>query len=247
MGPWYVAARRVPRVRRDARAQPAARACGRRPLRRRHGRRLPARHVRPRRPDAPAAPASSASSTRWCGGACRRPSTAAAFWWTAPDGSTVRAEYLPAGLRQRRPRARRRQGARAPHRRVRARSRATCSPGPILWMNGTDHLHAAAVARAAWWPRPTTLARRLRARTSARWPSTCSGAPTEGLPDVDGRAALRRPRQPAHGRGVEPRRREAGRRPRRARARAAGRAAVGAVPPGRPAGPARCSTRPGSR
>ena len=62
------------------------------------------------------------------------------FWWEAPDGSTVRAEYLPEGYGN---------GALlpddakelvAPHRRVRAASRATCSTGPILWMNGTDHL-----------------------------------------------------------------------------------------------------------
>ena len=48
----------------------------------------------------------------------------------APDGSTVRAEYLPRGLRQRGPGPRRRQGAGPPHRRVRSAARATCSTGP---------------------------------------------------------------------------------------------------------------------
>ena len=57
MGPWYALPDEFLVSGRDARAQPAARPAGGGPLRRRHGRRLPARHVRPRRPDAPAAPA----------------------------------------------------------------------------------------------------------------------------------------------------------------------------------------------
>ena len=62
-----------------------------------------------------------------------------AFWWSAPDGSTVRAEYLPQGYGN---------GARLPD-----DAKALVSAvadfesdwesflvGPILWMNGTDHL-----------------------------------------------------------------------------------------------------------
>ena len=47
---------RVPRVRRDHRARPAARSRASGCLQRRHASRLPPRHVRPHRPDAPAAP-----------------------------------------------------------------------------------------------------------------------------------------------------------------------------------------------
>lgn len=63
-----------------------------------------------------------------------------AFWWRAPDGSTVRAEYLPAGYSN---------GASIPDdpdallRRLRAHE-AQLSPflgedAPLLFMNGTDH------------------------------------------------------------------------------------------------------------
>ena len=37
---------------------------------------------------------SPASSTRSCGGACPPSVEQTAFWWEAPDGSRVRAEYL---------------------------------------------------------------------------------------------------------------------------------------------------------
>lgn len=62
------------------------------------------------------------------------------FWWEAPDGSRVRAEYLPAGYGN---------GAAIPDdakalvRRVAAHDEELgdrLSPGaPMLWMNGTDH------------------------------------------------------------------------------------------------------------
>ena len=71
MGPWYIADGRVPRLGRDARARPAARAATGPPsFGGAMARRLPARHVRPRRPDAAAARRSSASTTPSCGGAC---------------------------------------------------------------------------------------------------------------------------------------------------------------------------------
>ncbi|MEY2453067.1 MAG: 2-O-(6-phospho-alpha-D-mannosyl)-D-glycerate hydrolase [Acidimicrobiaceae bacterium] len=62
-----------------------------------------------------------------------------AFWWSAPDGSTVRAEYLPQGYGN---------GARLPDD-AKALVGAVADfesdwesflVGPILWMNGTDHL-----------------------------------------------------------------------------------------------------------
>ena len=64
-----------------------------------------------------------------------------AFWWRAPDGSTVRAEYLPVGYAN---------GAATPPdatdllRRLRAHEAelAPFLPGaddPILWMSGSDH------------------------------------------------------------------------------------------------------------
>ncbi|MGY6499282.1 MAG: glycoside hydrolase family 38 N-terminal domain-containing protein [Acidimicrobiales bacterium] len=63
-----------------------------------------------------------------------------AFWWQAPDGSTVRAEYLPQGYGN---------GAVLPDdpkdlvehvREFHATHDARLGDGPILWMNGTDHL-----------------------------------------------------------------------------------------------------------
>jgi mannosylglycerate hydrolase len=63
-----------------------------------------------------------------------------AFWWSAPDGSTVRAEYLPQGYGN---------GARLPDdpkdlldhiRQFDEVQGELLAGGPILWMNGTDHL-----------------------------------------------------------------------------------------------------------
>ena len=61
------------------------------------------------------------------------------FWWTSPDGSTVRAEYLPQGYGN---------GALVPDdakalvRRIGEfeEEQGDLLTGPILWMNGTDHL-----------------------------------------------------------------------------------------------------------
>ncbi|MGV3758782.1 MAG: alpha-mannosidase, partial [Actinomycetota bacterium] len=61
------------------------------------------------------------------------------FWWSSPDGSTVRAEYLPQGYGN---------GARVPDdakallRRIAEfeEEQGDLLAGPILWMNGTDHL-----------------------------------------------------------------------------------------------------------
>jgi alpha-mannosidase len=61
------------------------------------------------------------------------------FWWRSPDGSTVRAEYLPQGYGN---------GALVPDdakalvRRIAEfeEEQRPLLTGPILWMNGTDHL-----------------------------------------------------------------------------------------------------------
>jgi mannosylglycerate hydrolase len=62
------------------------------------------------------------------------------FWWSAPDGSTVRAEYMPRGYGN---------GARLPDdpkdlvehiRQFDEAQAGLIAGGPILWMNGTDHL-----------------------------------------------------------------------------------------------------------
>ncbi|MGQ0616076.1 MAG: alpha-mannosidase [Acidimicrobiia bacterium] len=117
-----------------------------------------------------------------------------AFWWSAPDGSTVRAEYLLGGYGN---------GARLPADGAGLLDAIDAfadswagflDGGPVLWMNGTDHLmpqpglgRVVAEANAAgdavadgapagvpWRLRVTTLAEHLRA------------APVEGLPSWSG-------------------------------------------------------------
>ena len=102
------------------------------------------------------------------------------FWWTAPDGSTVRAEYLPQGYGN---------GALVPDdakalvRRIGEfeEEQGDLLTGPILWMNGTDHL----------MPQPWLGPGRGRGQrprrsatscTSARSPSTCAARPPTGCP-----------------------------------------------------------------
>ena len=63
---------RVPGLRRDDRPQPAARPRAGRRLRRRHGGRLPPRHVRPHRPDAAAAAAGRLRARRGVAGRAGR-------------------------------------------------------------------------------------------------------------------------------------------------------------------------------
>ena len=131
---------RVPRLGRDDRPRPAARPRAGRRVRRRHARRLPARHVRPHRADAaaPAARPGFEHAVVWRGVPAAVDRTG--FWWTAPDGSTVRAEYLWVGYGN---------GAAIPDdakalvARIRAHvdelGDALPDGAPLLWMNGTDH------------------------------------------------------------------------------------------------------------
>ncbi len=105
------------------------------------------------------------------------------FWWTAPDGSTVRAEYLPQGYGN---------GALVPDdakalvRRIGEfeEEQGALLTGPILWMNGTDHLMP-----QPWLGRVVAEANALDAGYELH---ICSlgehvrGAPTEGLPSWTG-------------------------------------------------------------
>jgi glycosyl hydrolase family 38 len=104
------------------------------------------------------------------------------FWWSAPDGSTVRAEYLRVGYGN---------GAAVPDdakafvRRVAAHEAELgaflVDPGsPILWMNGTDHQ-----TPQPWLGRVVSEANELQhdyrfaIMSLARY---LAAAPTEGLP-----------------------------------------------------------------
>ncbi len=104
------------------------------------------------------------------------------FWWRAPDGSTVRAEYLPVGYAN---------GAATPHdagalvRRVAVHDAEVAaflgSPvTPLLWMNGTDHQ-----APQPWLPGVVDEANRSQddlALAISSLPEHLAGAPTDGLP-----------------------------------------------------------------
>ena len=117
--------------------------------------------------------------------------------------------------------------------------------GPLLWMNGTDHLMpqpwlGRVVAEANAHRRTTTscavgsLAEYLAARAR----------PT-GLPAWRGELRSGRPGQPAHGRGLQPGRRAPGRAPWPS-ARSSGWPSRWRAVPARPtAGRPRCSTRRG--
>ena len=108
-----------------------------------------------------------------------------AFWWSAPDGSTVRAEYLPQGYGN---------GASIPEdakallRRVKAHEEELgelLAPGaPILFMNGTDH-----EVPQSWLGRVVAEANDLQ--DEYRFVVTslaehAAEAPTEGLPEWTG-------------------------------------------------------------
>ena len=112
-------ARRVPRVRRDARAQPAAGPRAWRPASAARWRSATCPTCSATSPRCPSCSASSGSSTRWCGAACPSAIDRSGFWWSSPDGSTVRAEYLPRGYGNGALVPDDAKALRAPHRRVR--------------------------------------------------------------------------------------------------------------------------------
>ena len=108
------------------------------------------------------------------------------FWWSAPDGSTVRAEYLPQGYGN---------GALVPDdakalvRRIAEfeEEQGDLLTGPILWMNGTDHLMP-----QPWLGRVVAEANALAPDEGGYELHICSlaehvrHAPTEGLPSWTG-------------------------------------------------------------
>ena len=162
-----------------------------------------------------------------------------AFWWDAPDGSRVRCEYLYGSYSNGRDIPEDAKGLV-----LRAVDYATGARRRAARRHVVDERHrppdAATVARAG---------RRRSERHAGRLPlrrHVAAGVPAAAAdrraPDGRRRAALRRARQPAHGRRVEPRRRAPGVRGRRARARTAGRADGRPVPAGR-AVPARVLRR----
>ncbi len=108
-----------------------------------------------------------------------------AFWWQAPDGSTVRAEYLPVGYAN---------GASVPDdaKALLARIRAheaqlgglLPSSAPLLWMNGDDHQPAqAALGRVVAEANGLSTGHRLEIVALPRYLAT---APTVGLPSWAG-------------------------------------------------------------
>ena len=115
-----------------------------------------------------------------------------AFWWRAPDGSGVRAEYLPVGYGNgaavpddakalvERIRAHEAELGGAPARRrapaVDERRRPPAAPAP---------------PRAGWWPRPTSSPTTTASR-SRRWPQYLAGGVGRRPAHVDGRAAVGR-------------------------------------------------------
>jgi mannosylglycerate hydrolase len=101
------------------------------------------------------------------------------FWWRAPDGSTVRAEYLPQGYGN---------GSALPDDAKAfvaaldgfGRQWGDLLVGPLLWMNGTDHQMP-----QPWLGRVIVEANRLQSDLDLQivsLPEHLATAPTEGLP-----------------------------------------------------------------
>jgi mannosylglycerate hydrolase len=107
-----------------------------------------------------------------------------AFWWKSPDGSSVRAEYLPTGYSN---------GAATPTdagdlvRRIAAHEEEVSSfldDGALLWMNGTDHQ-----LPQPWLPAVVAEANQMQKDYHLEVTSLAeylAGAPTEGLPGWEG-------------------------------------------------------------
>ncbi|CAN5181452.1 hypothetical protein BH18ACT4_BH18ACT4_01030 [soil metagenome] len=101
------------------------------------------------------------------------------FWWGAPDGSTVRAAYLPQGYGN---------GANVPDDAAALIERIVefdaqhkhMLVGPVLWMNGTDHLEP-----QRWLGRVVTEANEIQDEYRVEVCSLASylaSAPVDGLP-----------------------------------------------------------------
>jgi hypothetical protein len=105
------------------------------------------------------------------------------FWWRAPDGSTVRAEYLPQGYGN---------GSTLPDDAKQLvalvggfiRLWGDLLVGPVLWMNGTDHQ-----LPQPWLGRVVAEANELQDDLELRvasLPEHLAAAPRRGLPTWDG-------------------------------------------------------------
>lgn len=103
------------------------------------------------------------------------------FWWEAPDGSTVRAEYLPTGYGN---------GAAMPTDPERfvgridawiAENATVLAEAPVLWMNGSDHRTPQPGLPATVAAADTLAGDRLRLRITSL-ADHLAEAPTEGLP-----------------------------------------------------------------
>ncbi|MBV8981652.1 MAG: alpha-mannosidase, partial [Acidimicrobiia bacterium] len=106
-----------------------------------------------------------------------------AFWWSAPDGSTVRAEYLPVGYGNG---AAMPDDAKALLTRIRAHEReiGDLLVGGMLWMNGTDHQ-----TPQPWLGRVVAEANAVQDDYRiivTSLPEYLTSAPTEGLPSWQG-------------------------------------------------------------
>ena len=168
-----------------------------------------------------------------------------AFVWEAPDGSSVRAEYLPVGLRQRGRAPRRRQGAHPPDPRQRRRGGRLPDAGDLLCMNGSDHLMP-----QPWLGRVVAEANDLQDEFDfevTSLPHYLAGRSTEGLTTRRGRAPLGLRANMLM--GVTSNRVDVKRRGARGRAgaRAPGRTLGGPVPGARGSTRTGCSSWPGSR
>ena len=136
-----------------------------------------------------------------------------AFWWESPDGSVVRAQYLPDGYSN---------GATLPDDAkelvgLMARFEQTYGTlaggrgdGPLLWMNGTDHQMP-----RPWFGRVVAEANAIgddyahRGGVAGRLPG---GGQHRRTRPGGGRVAFRRSGQPVDGGGVEPGRHPPGQR-----------------------------------
>ena len=169
-----------------------------------------------------------------------------AFRWHAPDGSSVRAEYLVAGYGNG---AALPEDAKALVRRLRSLDEEfdpfLAPDDPLLLMNGTDHQRP-----QPWLGRVVAEANQIQSEfeldhlVAARLPGRRARRRSARLAR---RAALGSALEPADGSGVQPGRRQAGGSPGRAGARADGRASVRPVPAGRRAGRSRSCRWPGCR
>ena len=157
-------------------------------LRRRDGRSATCPTCSATWPRCPSCCRSSGSTTPSCGAASRPTCGRPAFWWRVPDGSTVRAQYLPDGYSN---------GATLPDsgkelvaqierfEHTYGSLAGDETSGPLLWMNGTDHQMP-----QAWLGPGRRRGRRgagpLRHPRSDRWPTTSPPRRPTGSTSVDG-------------------------------------------------------------